>query len=700
MTVEELLNTLLGRFGSGDGATPQQVWNRFFPELMRLVQGRLRETQRHGENEESILNALDGFFRRTAAGCCPRLQNPDNLWRLLVFHTARKVIDAGINPGADPMPLFARVFAEEMRHWLNALGSLLLEGEGDNVVSDPTTAPTVSDSLSLEECQLLEELCSEFENRLKAGETPTIEEYLTGQSEPLRTRLIHELVHLERAYRGLRHEADYARRFPEYASSSLANDAAGPDTFPKIPGFVILSKLGEGFQSIVYHARQVSPGRDVALKLMNEGQFASVAQRQRFRFEAEALADLDHPNIVQIYQVGEHAGRPYLCLKYVEGGSLADHLKGRSWPPEKAATLLAEVARAVHHAHQRGILHRDLKPGNILLDAAGKPHVADFGLARQLTDNSGATRTGTIAGTLAYMAPEQARAEKFLTERADVYALGAILYELLTGHRHRKGNSPAELLAQALSDQPIVRPRTLNPNIPSDLQLVCLKCLEHDPADRFASAQELADELARFLLDEPVSIRPPGLWDWLGQVWRAQPRRGLNDWQSAFWMGLVVLVMDVALCAVVWLELVALWAWGVLAARVGVQTALYGVRLRRFRELAPMGRVGILSGLALLVFQFALWFMYVPLVPWAPAAAVVQMFPPLQAALGLMLIINGATGWGRLLLAGLFLIVLSPLLAWLPVWAPLLHATMVVAVLWWWAYYTQRYFTENEPARV
>jgi serine/threonine-protein kinase len=295
------------------------------------------------------------------------------------------------------------------------------------------------------------------------------------------------------------------------------------------------------------------------------------------------------------------------------------------------------------------------------------------------------------------MAPEQASGKPGLTTAVDIYSLGAILYECLTGRPPFQGATVGEVLRQAREESPPL-PSVLKPDVDRDLEAVCLKCLKHDPADRYASAQELAEDLERCLNGECPLARPPGLWDWLWQVWRTRPQRGVYDWQASFWMGLIVLVMDLALCAVVWLELVALWAWGVLAARVGVQTALYRVRLRHFRELAPMGRVGILSGLALLVFQLALWFMYVPLVPWAPAAGVVHVFPPQQAALGLALIMVVA-GWGRLLVAGLGLIVLSPLLAWLPAWSPLLHAAMVVPVLWWWAYYTKSCFMEHEPAR-
>jgi WD40 repeat protein len=282
-------------------------------------------------------------------------------------------------------------------------------------------------------------------------------------------------------------------------------DALG--TIRYVGDYELLSELARGGMGVVFRARQLSLNRDVAVKMILAGQLASSAEVLRFRAEAEAAANLDHPHILPIYEIGEHNGQQYFSMKLVEGGSLADRL-GRA-PTRDLVQLLVRVCRAVHFAHQHRILHRDLKPANVLIDLDGKPYVTDFGLAKKVEGGSDITRTGAVVGTPSYMAPEQARADKHHSTATDVYSLGAMLYEVLAGGPPFRGETVVDTLIQVREKEPD-HPRTHNPAADRDLAVVALKCLEKEPARRYESAAAMADELDRWMRGEPITARPVG----------------------------------------------------------------------------------------------------------------------------------------------------------------------------------------------
>ena len=285
-----------------------------------------------------------------------------------------------------------------------------------------------------------------------------------------------------------------------------------------VSGYQILEELGRGGMGVVYKARQVSLNRSVALKMLLPGGHAGEADLARLRAEAQAIAGLRHPNIIQIYEIGEQDGLPFLALEYCAGGSLDRKINGTPLPAEQAAALVETLARAIHAAHRVGVVHRDLKPANVLLtDAEAQPKITDFGLAKRLSSQVH-TQTGQILGTPSYMAPEQAAGQsKQITAATDVYALGGILYESLTGRPPFRAATPLDTILQVLEQEP-APPRLLNPRIDIDLETICLKCLEKDPARRYASALELADDLRRYLAREPISARSINLLDRLNRT--------------------------------------------------------------------------------------------------------------------------------------------------------------------------------------
>jgi predicted Ser/Thr protein kinase len=302
------------------------------------------------------------------------------------------------------------------------------------------------------------------------------------------------------------------------SENNSSDPPSGPlDKADSIPGYEILGELGRGGMGVVYRARHMALNRTVALKMILAGGHASEEQLARFRAEAESVAQLHHPNIVEVYDIGEQRGLPFFSQEYIDGKSLKDEIAGKPQRFKNAAGMVETIALAMHYAHRHGIVHRDLKPENVLLSKDGVLKVMDFGLAKNLDSDSSQTRTGTIMGTPNYMAPEQGRGEKQVGPLADVYALGAILYEMTTGRPPFLAATAVQTLTLLLN-QEAVPPSQLQPNIPADLETITLKCLQKDPQKRYATAKELADDLRHFILREPILARPVSrverVWRW------------------------------------------------------------------------------------------------------------------------------------------------------------------------------------------
>jgi tRNA A-37 threonylcarbamoyl transferase component Bud32 len=383
----------------------------------------------------------------------------------------------------------------------------------------------------------LNEVLAAYLRASEAGQAPGLQELLAHHPD-LADEIEIFLANRAQIER-LAHSLHGARPAASSGSSETLTFAEEQDSGASLLGkrlryfgdYELMQEIARGGMGVVYKARQVSLNRVVALKMILTGQLASATDVQRFHTEAEAAANLDHPNIVPIFEVGEYEGQCYFSMKLIEGGNLAQAMAGGRGAgvgkdgQRKAAALVATVARAVHHAHQRGILHRDLKPANILIDTHGQPHITDFGLAKRLEGDSSVTASGGIVGTPTYMSPEQASGKKgAVTTLADVYSLGAILYELLTGQPPFRGETPLDTLRQVQERQP-EPPGKLNPHLERGLEQICLKCLAKVPGERYETAALLADDLNHWLAGEPLSVRPPSLafqvWLWLRKNIRA-----------------------------------------------------------------------------------------------------------------------------------------------------------------------------------
>jgi tRNA A-37 threonylcarbamoyl transferase component Bud32 len=391
-----------------------------------------------------------------------------------------------------------------------------------------------------EQGEQLDQLLVDYFDARDSGQCPSRDELLATHPEfaedPDAVRQIDEFLDGQQLFERYSSAFEMTNIVPEHDTAS-GQDHATPvpahdgsakgDWQPGVfqPGmrfgdYELIEEIARGGMGVVYKARQVKLDRVVAIKMILTGQFASDEDVRRFQTEARLAANLRHANIVAIHDVGEHDEQAYFSMQYIDGQSLAEVVRDGAIDVQRAARYLSVIADAVHYAHEKSTLHRDLKPANILLDADDQPHITDFGLARQIQTDQRLTVTGAVLGTPSYMSPEQALGRSERIDRAtDVYSLGATLYHLLTGRPPLQGDSPLDTLRLVTSDRP-TPPRRLNDQIPRDLENVCLKCLEKEPASRYKTARALADDLRRFLHDEPVHARPIRLparvlrWSW------------------------------------------------------------------------------------------------------------------------------------------------------------------------------------------
>ncbi len=457
--------------------------------------------------------------------------------------------------------------------------------------------------------------------------------------------------------------------------------------------------VAQGGMGMVYRARHVKLNRLEAIKVIKSGEFARTQELQRFRFEAEAAGALAHPHIVPIYGVGEVQGIPFFAMKWIVGGDLSERKDAMRFDPRGIARMMAKVARAVQHAHGHGILHRDLKPGNILIDAEGEPHITDFGLAKKVGETDpqkGLTMTGAVVGTPKYMSPEQARGEKAISTSTDIYALGAILYELLTGQVPITGGSLADILRRIVSEPP-AKPSVREPKADPDLEAVCMKCLEKNPKDRYRTAAALAEELERVANGEPVSLRPPAFSEWMVREFTKTPEPFPGYvWEVKIWFGAIIGMVQVA---VFLLALLGGPSWGVWVASVlgwvSAGYALWYYMADRFTRLPETEQNSVMIAVGLILSHVGITLAYIPFS--GPATDALPAYPALTAAAAFSLFVVGTTHWGRFYWYGLGLMALVPVTALWPLAAPLILGISVALVMWNWAYAVKVMFCGSPP---
>ncbi len=398
------------------------------------------------------------------------------------------------------------------------------------------TPPPASETTTLGDDRSLESVMADYLERRERGQAPSPETYLEAYPQ---------------------HAAELRTFFRNHHWMDDSRPSSSASLLGKIVGtYQIEAEIGRGGMGVVYRARQQGLERPVALKLISSGVLAGDEERRRFRIEAEAAARLQHPGIIAIHEIGSWQGHEFFSMSLVEGPTLQKYVDERTFDDRESARLVRDVTRAVAYAHRIGIVHRDLKPENILMGPDGIPLVTDFGLAKWHREGSMITRTGQVLGTPHYMSPEQATGRGLGDASTDVYSLGAILYALLTGRPPHVGDSAAEVLRSVLQDEPLA-PRLLRRDVPADLEKICLKAIQFEPSQRYATAEALAQDLDRFLLGEPTSAAGSGLLDRVArEIRRDQHQPHFANWSRAlvligtviFFSHVAIFALDVAQC--------------------------------------------------------------------------------------------------------------------------------------------------------
>lgn len=525
----------------------------------------------------------------------------------------------------------------------------------------------------------LEELCDRFEDELRTGSARPVEQFLRAAGvEPSAASgdLLRELERLRAEYATARTADPHPR----------AADACPGIEGRALGGFEVRERIGRGGAADVYRAYDPVLKCERALKVVRTAG-ASPDDLARFRIEAATAAALDHPNITPVFGFDDTGHTPYLVMPLMAGtlDGWRKKFDPNGHPDAKTvARIVRDVARGVHHAHQRGLIHRDLKPHNVLLDEHGTPKIADFGLARRIDVSD--TSSAGIAGTFAYMAPEQARGDAVLTVAVDVHALGVVLFELLTGHTPFGGGDPASVLRRVI-ETPAPPVRATRPDAPVDLEAVCLKCLEKQPEARYGSAREVAEECDRFLRGEAVRASPPGFWDWLRQLARVRPESSESDnWAVTVWFGAVFLLANVAVFALVRCDGPAAGVWAVHGGGgLALVAVLWWYMLRHFRSLPVHERHSLVLAFGHAFAYFPVLLAFVPCSLSVPAREALGMYPPMIALSGVSVFALGSTNRSQFLPLGLGILLLIPVVARWPETAPLVYGAALAAIMWFWA---------------